>query len=217
MGVAITFAQQIMGSEKTAILSHLAQSWAKKGRNVCMLDFDARGGLTKWSRLNRHVNITLREMQGMRTKSAMLGIKDHHDITLIDSPGTLDRGFMDCIKVSDLVVVPCQASAMEMAKIRPILRHCNEQNVLCRVVFNKVTDHSQAVKGSVQLAQLGALSLETYLDNRVGFSTGFLTNDHTSKKHNLSTHDEIEILRSEIEGLVYGDTSYQSTAPAAYR
>lgn len=198
MGFIITFVQQKDTLGKTAILAHLAHSWAHAGKTVGLIELDQKRPIATWANLGRNLNMTLKESPDWRILPDVRESAKHHDLTLIDCPNIIDAGLHSAVKASDLLIVPCQPTGMAVWSAKAILSACKTERTPARVLINRVSAHNGKLdKIMADLHKTGAVVFQTHLDNKVAFSAEILDAGQTS--NSASAHDEIEILRREID------------------
>lgn len=204
MGKVITFAQQKGGAGKTTTLVHLAHSWAHHGRAVGLVDLDPQRSLTSWANLHRETNLNAISSKDWKAGVDIRDSAKKHDVTLVDCPGNADILLRSAIRESDLVLIPCQPTGLDVWATNAVLDLCRKEGKPARVILNRVPARGGTVEEALEmLREHGAEIMESRLGNRVAFSSGFLSGNSAVTGAKKSTaRDEIENLRHEIDGLL---------------
>lgn len=101
------------GVGKTTLTSALAVTAAKDGARVALADLDPQGSLESW--LNRRAGDELEFMEAEKASEAVEGIdEEKYDYLFVDTPPAFVRLIEDAMDVSDLVLIPLRASALDI-------------------------------------------------------------------------------------------------------
>lgn len=200
----IAFAQQKGGAGKTTVLAHLAHAWASHGRSVGLADLDPQRSLALWAGHQTVHPFTCVESAGWRASSDIGDLARKHDVTLIDCPGNASNLLEAALRASDLVVVPCQPSVLDVWATGPVLEMAKREKTPSRVLLNRVPPRGgKADEIRSQFNKDGIAVLETTLGNRVAFANGLAqgTTALGLGRHSAAAL-EVEALRAEIETLL---------------
>lgn len=206
MGKVIVFAQQKGGAGKTTVLSHLAHCWTRHGADVQMVDLDEQGSLSNWAGLTRKPVLSCMVSKPWRAEPDIREARTHHDLVLVDCPGNASTLLEAALRAADLVIVPCQPTALDVWATGSVLDLAARQGTPARVLLNRVAPRGRAVEEIVsRLHETGAEVLDSRLGNRVAFAAGFLdgTTSLGLARHSIA-NDEVEALRREIDGILAG-------------
>lgn len=105
------------GSGKTTIAVHLAADLATRGTSVVLVDCDVQGSASYWAEPGKlpmkveHMPIE-REDQVLEWSRRIRAIKAEH--VVLDSPPHLNAALGGVIGLSDLAVVPCGPSGLDL-------------------------------------------------------------------------------------------------------
>ena len=105
------------GCGKTTIAVHLAAELSKRGNKVVLIDCDAQGSATYWAEPGK-LPMTVQHMplesgeQVAKWTNAIKGIKA--DYLVLDSPPHLDAALGGVIGLSDVAVIPCGPSGLDL-------------------------------------------------------------------------------------------------------
>ncbi len=203
MGRVITFAQQKGGAGKTTLLVHLAHSWLLAGRKVAVIDIDPQKSLSRWLAYGSLPGLGEIESKDYRASSDIRHAARDFDLVLVDCPGNASSLLEGAIRTSELIIVPCQATAMDVWATEAILKMAKAENVKSVVVMNRVPVRPEATDNAVNaLTKSGATVLETRIGNRVAYSSGFPDGKTALDNPRKSVAKaEIEALREEIDNL----------------
>lgn len=204
MGYVITFAQQKGGAGKTTVLAHLAAAWAVAGRDVAIIDLDPQRSLTRWAEIRKDPAIAVIESKDYRAGGDIKAAKKSHDFVLVDCPGAASTLLENAMRESDLVLAPCQPSAMDVWALEPVIAAATKLKRPIRIVMNRMPPRMGAL--DEVLAELGpsrALLLATQIGNRNGFSKAMLGGRTAPELSERSTAAaETYGLRAEIGALL---------------
>jgi chromosome partitioning protein len=177
-GIVITIAQQKGGAGKTTLAAHLAIAWAGQGRRVALVDIDPQGSLAAWHALraerlgNGRTGLDFAAITGWRTAAEVERRAGNHDIVVVDSPPHAETEAKLAIRAADLVILPVQASPMDVWATRPTLDLAAQEKVPALLVLNRVPPRANLTETMLaKLAELGAIVAEARIGNRVALAT----------------------------------------------
>lgn len=204
MGRIITFAQQKGGAGKTTVLAHLAASWAEAGRSVALIDLDPQRSLTRWAGLRADPRLDLIESRDYRAGADIKAAARSHDVVLVDCPGAASGMLDAAVRDSDLVIAPCQPSALDVWASASVVDAARRLKTPLRILLNRLPPRGGGVEEAVAaLGPAGAQLLATRLGNRVAFSQAVLTGRTAPELARRSAAtSEIAALRAEVEALL---------------
>ena len=174
MGHVITFAQQKGGSGKTTLLAHLAHQFSIKKQSVGLLDLDPQGSLSAWADIADIDGLTIMETASYRVGGDIRGAKDRYDYVFVDCPGSASSVLEAAIRESDLVLIPCQPSKMDLWASKPVVDMCLKADVESRIILNRVPPRGSTtdlIKDELS-ASVGKV-LKSRIGNRIAFSRAF--------------------------------------------
>lgn len=122
----------------TCILTSLEA--ARAGKRVLILDSDPKKWLSGWSDIKEiPENITVQHVEREEITEQALYAADEYDVVLIDVEGSDDASIIDAILVSDLVVIPGQASLPDVkAAVQVLKRVRSRSKILGRDIEARV-------------------------------------------------------------------------------
>ncbi|HVJ72220.1 MAG TPA: ParA family protein, partial [Sphingomicrobium sp.] len=113
----VSFASSKGGPGKTTALIVIGDALAALGKRIVMLDADPNGHLSAWSTLISTPNSNLRVVGRITEEDILDYIREEGreaDLVLVDLEGTANNALTYATSKSDLVVIPAQASAMDL-------------------------------------------------------------------------------------------------------
>ena len=200
----IAFAQQKGGAGKTTVLAHLAHAWAEAGHSVGLADLDPQRSLALWAGQQDVHPFTCVESAGWRASSDIGDLARKHDVTLIDCPGNASNLLEAALRASDLVVVPCQPSVLDVWATGPVLEMARREKTPAQVLLNRVPPRGgKADEIRQQFETEGTGVMQTTLGNRVAFANGLAQGTTAlGLGRRAMAAQEIDALRAEIEALL---------------
>ncbi|MFQ8432334.1 AAA family ATPase [Amaricoccus sp. W119] len=204
MGKVVTFAQQKGGSGKTTALAHLATAWAMAGRSVALVDLDPQASLSHWAGVRADPELTLVETKDYRASSDIKGARRTHDYVLVDCPGAASTLLDSVIRDSDLIIAPCQPSAMDVWALASVLDASRKARTELRILLNRVPPRHGSIEEVLGLlGDSRALLLATQLGNRLAYSRALLSGETANETQPRSTAAaEVAGLRAELTALL---------------
>jgi chromosome partitioning protein len=113
----VSFASSKGGPGKTTALIVIGDALAAVGKRIVMLDADPNGHLFAWSTLISAPTPNLRVVGRITEEDILDRIREEGrgaDLVLVDLEGTANNALTYATSKSDLVVIPAQASAMDL-------------------------------------------------------------------------------------------------------
>ncbi|TPE48496.1 ParA family protein [Amaricoccus solimangrovi] len=204
MGKVVTFAQQKGGSGKTTALAHLATAWSMAGRSVALVDLDPQASLSRWAEIRADPELTLVETKDYRASSDIRAARKAHDYVLIDCPGAASTLLDSVIRDSDLIVAPCQPSAMDVWALGSVLDASRKARTELRILLNRVPPRHGSIEEVLGLlGDARALLLATQFGNRIAYGQAFLSGATANETQPRSTAAaEVAGLRAELTALL---------------
>lgn len=204
MGHIVTFAQQKGGAGKTTIAAQLAAHWTGAGRRVALVDLDPQASLTRWARLRDDPDLTRVETRDYRAAGDLRTAARGHDLVLVDCPGAASSLLDNAIGASDLIVVPCQPSVMDVWATESILAAAARLRTPARIVFNRMPPRPGTLADVQEaLGPAGEAVLTAALGNRVAFSRAMTAGRAAAEIARRSpAATEVAALAAEIEAVL---------------
>ncbi len=223
--IIVTVAQQKGGAGKTTMALQLAVAWQKQGHKVALIDIDPQGSAGAWSHMRARVLADQYEgpevvaITGWRMVGELSRLKQYgFDIILIDSPPRAEAEVSIAVRSSDIVVVPLQASPMDLWATKPTLQFCFREKVPALLVMNRINLRTNLAAKMIEEAKLlGAEVSNATIGSRVAFQASLAEGKGVVESHPSSeAAKEIDTLSREVlRRAKAGTTKKTSTARAA--
>jgi chromosome partitioning protein len=157
----IAFVSQKGGSEKSTIASSLAVAAYETKEEVCVVDMDPQGSLTRWAKIRAAGDIDV-IASGAARLPALLASLERKGVTLaiLDTPGAEGAASSSAMRVADLNIVPSRPSMFDMwasARTRAALEEIGAKFVF---LLNQCPPAQQAARvqdGVEALEEMGGL------------------------------------------------------------
>ncbi|AFC70374.1 phosphopantetheine--protein transferase (plasmid) [Rickettsia amblyommatis] len=185
----ITIASTKGGVGKSTFSLNLATALLNQGKKVALLDADAQGTVTKWSRVRDYMieageKINKLFVAGVRGEALLEIAEDKKKqgcIVLIDSPGVDDSNMRSSLLRSDAVITTCSPSPVELWEVESLitimkkLQLVQNRKIPLFLLYNKVpTIYSDTAiaEASLFFEQNNIMPhyiLQSYIKERVAF------------------------------------------------
>ena len=112
----ISFVSQKGGTGKTTLALNVATEAMRAGLLVAIIDLDPQPSAMAWAdlRLNRQAPLVLDAKAPRLVAAVQTAAEQGLDLLIVDTGGRTDEGAYAAAKVSDLVVIPIQPSAIDL-------------------------------------------------------------------------------------------------------
>lgn len=220
----ITIAQQKGGAGKTTMALQLAVAWQKQGQRVALIDIDPQGSAGAWSHMRARVLAEQYEgpevvaITGWRMVGELSRLKQYgFDIIIVDSPPRAEAEVSIAVRSSDLVVIPLQASPMDLWATKPTLQFAHRERVPALLVMNRINMRTNLAARMIEEAQqLGAEVASSTIGNRVAYASSLAEGKGVAETApNSDAGQEIEALSKEVLRRAKAQSKKTFTARAA--
>jgi chromosome partitioning protein len=118
----ISFASSKGGPGKTTLAASLGVAAIEAGQRPYLIDVDPQGSLLAWGTRRKANNVPVDQIAPARLAAAVAGLA-HNGFTLaiIDTAGIDTVATTEAMRVSDLTLVPCRPSTLDIEAARPTL------------------------------------------------------------------------------------------------
>jgi chromosome partitioning protein len=120
------------GVGKTTLTAALATAAALDlpGSRIGMVDLDPQGSLTQWWNHREQDRPLYYDLAGASLAGGMPGLRAAaFDLLFADCPPGFSDILRETIEAADLVLVPAQASALDLAAVGPTIEMCERARV----------------------------------------------------------------------------------------
>ncbi len=208
----ITIGQQKGGAGKTTIAAHLAISLSQNRQKVACIDIDPQSSFTNWYSLREerfgreYTGIDFISSTGWRIESAIRDLKNsdnRYDYIIIDAPPHTETETKTAIRLSDLVIVPMQATPTDFWATKSTMDFSHQEEVPAIILLNRLNPVSKLSKDIISKIKKDKENLyamfKSFLGNRVAFSSCFLSGMTVTETHPKSvSSDEVRNLTKEV-------------------
>jgi len=177
--ITIAVAASKGGVGKTTLAAALAVQAAKDGSKVALCDVDPQRSLWQWSQLRGGPdNPKFIELAGSHESIALAIAEGGFDWVFIDTPPNHMEQIEVAVANSDLVLIPCRPSPVDVLAIGPVVELCETHDRAFVIVLNQVMPgQSKAGLAGAEgtLANYGtvlAARLASRLVHQVAFASG---------------------------------------------
>ena len=213
----ITIGQQKGGAGKTTIAAHLAISLLQNRQKIACIDIDPQRSFANWHALREerfgreYTGIDFISSPGWRVESAIRDLKhsnDGYDYIIIDAPPHTETETKSAIRLSDLVIVPMQATPTDFWATKATMDFAKEEEVPAIILlnrFNPISKLSKEIIAKIKKDKENAYPIfKSFLGNRVAFSACFLNGMTVTESQPKSvSSDEVRNLTKEVIDTIF--------------
>ena len=204
MAVIFTIANRKGGVGKTTLATNLAVALSNKGK-LLLVDADEQRSAFQWNehRQNKLDAITIHE----NLLDTLEPLNEKYDFILIDVAGRDSEIFREALLVSDKIIVPTQASLLDLEVIPYIadkIKEAQEKNPLLKasVVINKASanpKNNEVAQAKEYLADYPIFKLvKTVIHDRKQFRDAIIESRSVSEMGSSKAKDELNEFLIEV-------------------
>jgi chromosome partitioning protein len=150
--------------------------------HVGMVDLDPQGSLTRWWNDRAEERPRLYELAGMELPAALPGLRALGiDLLFVDCPPGFSLVMREAIVAANLVLVPTQASPLDLDAIAPTIETAEAAGIRYRTVLNKAVFRSRIAGLAVRLLRERGGMLWPPVHQRVEMAAA-MTSGHTAQE-----------------------------------
>lgn len=204
----VTIAQSKGGAGKTTLAVQLAIAMQAAGAEVCVIDVDPQGSLSRWfeerqRRRDGQDRLALVKTGGWRLGVELGRIVRDFSLMVVDTPPHADTDMKAAIREASLVLVPCQPSPLDVWASRPTLEFAAKEGRPVRFVMNRVPPRGRSIEeAQAALASMGAVPLTATLGNRQAYvaamARGMGVTEHEPRS---AAAEEVLALHAEVTSI----------------
>jgi len=173
-GLIITVATMKGGSGKSTVASCLAVYWHLRGRRPTLIDADPQRSIIRLAARERALGgVSILEDTEDAAKTAQR-LASEGGLVIVDTPGFKSQTTLDCLAVTDFLLVPVKPSPFDVDRMLDTHSFLNErengQQPLFRCLLTQTTRDSVIAKHiRSELAEAGLPVLQSEMQNRVAY------------------------------------------------
>ena len=201
----IAFASPKGGAGKTTLAAHLGHCLQERGHSVLLIDADPQGSLLSWAEETDGGYpsvIGLHQPRQLARETETMGAS--YNYVVIDSQGNLGEMIPAALKVADLVLIPIQASALDvwangdLVELIQTRQQITEGRPTAAFVINRLKPNTRLSRElRVAVGEYGLEILEGAVHDRVAFAES-ISNGTTVLTHSGPARQDIEKMTDQI-------------------
>src|SRR5215211_7622842 len=150
----ISLINQKGGVGKTTVALHLAAAFWQGGQNVVVLDLDPQASASEWHDSRSAEMPHVESIQPARLAKVVEHTRDiGADILILDTAPHAEATALDAARCSDLVLVPCQPSIMDLRAMRKTVDLLKLVKVPAFAVLNSVPPHGTVADEAAEMIE----------------------------------------------------------------
>jgi chromosome partitioning protein len=214
MAIVITLAHQKGGVGKSTLSLNLYGYFAHAGQKCVLVDIDPQGSITSLLQVfDEAGKVHLIERTSFKNYTELQEKIQGYDVAIIDTPPYLSKELLDCLAISNMVVIPCKASPFDaLAVVQTVELIKAEQvknpHLLASIVLTMTisgTSLPQQIRQSLE--KHGLPVLQTEIGNRIAYARSLLFSGSVIADDTGKARDEISSLAHELVDLITSEHS----------
>ena len=181
----IALISQKGGSGKTTLAIHLATAFVQGGYNTLLLDLDPQASAAEWKDARAEDMPAVMAVPAARMQKVIDEARSlHTDVLVIDTAPHSESTALTAGRVSDLILVPCQPSIMDLRALRKTAELVNHMKKPAYAILNAVSQHESVSDGAADAIN-ESFSLpvcDIRISDRVAFNR-CLIGGHTAQEY----------------------------------
>lgn len=200
----LTLANSKGGGGKTTIAACLAAELKRRGKEVVLLDADPQQSLTTW-----HANDGMLGKLPLHTDASEKAAKwavetSKKSIVIVDTAGFASTTLTAILKISDVVLIPCRASALDARGVlatHAMVQSINTNGVSVGAVLNAATRTALVSHIRNELISAGISVMGCEIGQRTVYAEAELAGSAPCwmGKQAVKAADEISALATELQ------------------
>ncbi len=206
------------GVGATTLAVHLAVASERRGAAACIVDLDPQRSATVWADARQQLTPPVAGVDVGQLGAVLEAAReDGVALAILDSPPALDRVTASIARAADLLVIPVQPSALDIAATAPAVELARAVGVPAVLVLSRCPSRSRDVEDA--RAALAAYALPIYpgvITDRTAFRRSIAAGQAVSESEPQGKASaEIEELMNYIVGLLTNSHAPQPSVSAA--
>jgi chromosome partitioning protein len=150
----ISLINQKGGVGKTTVALHLAAAFWQGGQNVVVLDLDPQASASEWHDSRSIEMPHVESIQPARLAKVVEHTRDiGADVLILDTAPHAEATALDAARCSDLVLVPCQPSIMDLRAMRKTVDLLKLVKVPAFAILNSVPPHGTVADEAAEMIE----------------------------------------------------------------
>ena len=160
------------GAGKTTLALHLAAAWSLAGGNAAVLDLDPQASAVKWHhRRTAELPVVMHSPASLLDYEMKRIARSGGEVLILDTAPRLDSAALEAAKASDLAVVPCRPSILDLEAVASTLDLVRTTGKPVIAMLNSAEVRgSEADEAAEAVAALGVAVCPFRLARRVAFA-----------------------------------------------
>ena len=173
----VSLISQKGGAGKTTLALHLAVALSNAGRNTAVLDLDPQASAAKWADRRVAELPVVRSAHASRLRHELGQIQDAGgEIVVVDTAPHADSTALEAAKASDLILVPCRPSILDLEAMTSSLDLIRTTKTPVWVILNAVAAQgSETEEVAEAVAALNVEVCPVRLGRRVAFARALVS------------------------------------------
>jgi chromosome partitioning protein len=194
------------GVGKTTLASALAVRASEESKRVALIDMDTQPSLSSWwDRRGQPTNPKLFDGVDAVSEAVELIISQRFEWVFIDTPPGSVLRIEPVIASADFVLVPLQASALDVEAVGPVVDLCRDKRKPFAVVINRADPRWKLTKTTISyLRSIGCDVLEPVIASRLPYAAAMTVGKSAAELKDDGAKAEIDALWGAVTALVKG-------------
>ena len=146
----VSVVQSKGGVGKSTLAAQLAVACLGRGYRIAIVDVDRQGSLVAWRASRERVaaqvggELDVEASSAWRLPYVLQRLGRDQDLIVIDGPSGRGSDFQAITKESDLLLIPCQPTGLDLWATRSLLADCRDLAGKALVVLNRMPPRGKA-------------------------------------------------------------------------
>jgi chromosome partitioning protein len=220
----VTIGAEKGGVGKSRLATHVAALAAYSSAEVILLDTDAQGSATSWTRIRNEAghepSISVLSLPPQPARE-LVNLSGKYDLIVVDIGAQNYKTMMDCALLSDLVLVPCGADQQEAESALQVfddlkrMGHKHEKGEIPAYVVLTRVSPSRGHKATLDLREMFKTEGIPVFSSQIAHRTAWLATGKSGLAlHELKGRERSEKAVDEMQA-VYDEIQRKLSGPSA--